>query len=218
MPGAQFLMCLEGRSGVYFVSNEYRDTGRFLVKIGLARSTVLSNASTKRTGGLRTRLEQYLLYYPRGFAIFGLMFTNYDKAYEVEQAIQSYLTGKGRKADFPHSRTEEWYWLSSADLTKVINQFGQDSSVPVNQYLNFNPYYLLKSNPTAGRQRKVPIMATPQRRQHETTSSATDSNPVQTTKKRKRVNPRDILMEPGERLSFPEIDESPPTSSDDESL
>lgn len=183
--GKDFLNYLNGKSGVYFITNELptNATQRFLVKVGMAQS-VLDFDRQVRVGGLKTRLEQYLLYYPRGYHIFGLYVTQYNRAYEVEREVQSYLAGKGRKSDFPHSHSEEWFLLSRNDVRYVIHQF--KTLVNVIDSVEFNPPYFLTTNPSAGRQRKVPEMSTPQRRYHEENM---DDNIIDTLKKRKRSTP-----------------------------
>lgn len=164
-----FLNNLAGKSGVYFVSPELptESSERFLVKIGMAADKTYLGSSTKK--GMKARLESYLLYYPRGYNIFGLVLTNLKNAKKVESQIQSYLTGKGRKADFPHSRTEEWYWLSLGDIEKTIKILTKDNR-SVLSYEIFKPHYVLLSNPGAGKQRHINPSQTPERRKVESRS------------------------------------------------
>jgi len=181
-----FLMKLVGKSGVYFISQELPPDNdkkkKFLVKVGLAAAKKDSK-SAKNKGGLRNRIEQYLLYYPRGFNIFGLVLTTKENAHKVEKKIQGYLTGKNRKANFPHSRTEEWYYMTQADIIKTIKIHTKDNPMVIDHH-SFDPYYVLTSNPTAGKQRKVTALHTPERKVIDRKSTV--STPPSTIKKRKR--------------------------------
>ena len=188
--GEQFLNYLEGKSGVYFISNEYHATGRFLVKVGMAQSVIDFDRQV-RIGGLNTRLSQYLLYYPRGYTIFGLYTTNYDKSYEVEKLVQSYLAGKGRKSGFPHSHSEEWFILSHKEINDVIRLF---SNAPnVRDSVLFMPPYMLRTNPTlSGRRRLIKEMSTPMRRvTEETIAVDEDVELLDTLKKKRKANDKD---------------------------
>jgi len=174
---------MEGRSGVYFLSNEYKPTGYFLVKVGVAVSNQEPGVA-KRYGGLRRRLESYLLCYPRGYYLFGVLTTRYDKAFKVERSIQQYLTGKGRKAVFPHSHIEEWYWLRADEISNIIELHDQAPRVPVVTYQTWDPYLKIHANPTEGKQRKIKPIDTPGRKEREKHSHTI--KPPSTMKKAKQ--------------------------------
>lgn len=176
----KLLKSLEGKSGIYFISQELPSspTEKILVKIGLAVAKPQYNYK-KSKRGLKSRLESYLLCYPRGYNIYGLMLTTPKNASPLERQIHSYLSGKGRKADYPHSRIEEWYHLSLIDIQKTIlihkNSFTLRHKI-------FNPPHFLISNPTSGKQKILVPHSTPKRRSIESKSSI---SPPQTTKKKK---------------------------------
>jgi len=155
----ELLTKLQGKSGVYFISPETppNSVDKILVKIGIGESRAFN---PKR--GLSSRLDSYLLCYPRGFNIFGLIVTKKKEAVNLERKIHSYLAGKGRKFELEHSHIEEWYWLSLEDIEKTIKLYKEipnalDSVV-------FTPPHFLKMNPTSGKQRKVISSTSPERR------------------------------------------------------
>lgn len=193
LSNVDFLMNLVGKSGVYFISQELppdsNPNQKFLVKIGLAAAKK-DNKTNKNKGGLRNRIEQYLLYYPRGFNIFGLIFTTKENAHKIENQIQSYLTGKNRKANFPHSRTEEWYYMSQQDIMKTITIHTKNNSLVISHYI-FQPHYVLTANPTAGKQRKVLATQTPERQKVEKKSDI--STPPSTTGGKRRTRSKNIV-------------------------
>jgi hypothetical protein len=174
------LNSIGGKSGVYFISYDHPSspTEKFLVKVGLAvNKPRFDGKKSKR--GLKSRLESYLLCYPTGFYIFALMFTNPKSASLLERQIHSYLAGKGRKADYPHSRVEEWYNLSLIDIQKIVLIHRHTHTL---NYKLFNPPHFLTSNPTAGKQKILVPKSTPERRKIE---SKTSISPPHTTKKKK---------------------------------
>jgi hypothetical protein len=174
------LESLKGKSGIYFISQDAPSspTEKFLVKIGLAVAKPQHNYK-KSKRGLKSRLESYLFCYPTGFYIYGLMFTTPKNASPLERQIHSYLAGKGRKADYPHSRVEEWYHLSLIDIQKTILIHKQSYTL---KHKIFNPPHILTSNPTAGKQKILVPKSTPMRRSIESKSSI---SPPQTTKKKR---------------------------------
>jgi hypothetical protein len=182
MTDLEVLDTLEGKSGVYFVSNEYHTDDLFLVKVGVAHATT-SGQSRKRTGGLRKRVESYLLCYPRGFYLFGVMKETYRGAGKLERKIQSYLTRKGRKATYGHSHIEEWYWMRTGDIQKLESLFKSRYGSEF-----FDPPVRIRSNITAGRQVKRVALKTPEKDIiEERTTRTPPSTHVRKHKKRYRV-------------------------------
>jgi hypothetical protein len=112
---SSFLSALKGKSGVYLISPEYQTMQQsILVKIGLSRAQI--DIEGKKQGGLGQRLDSYLLCYPRGFHIFGILQTQAKHAYQIEKWIHNYFTSKGFKSVYNHSRVEEWYYVSPQDV------------------------------------------------------------------------------------------------------
>lgn len=163
----ELLTKLQGKSGVYFISPEIPENpvDKILVKIGIGESRAFN---PKR--GLSSRLDSYLLCYPRGFNIFGLVVTKKKEAVKLERKIHSYLAGKGRKFDLKHSHIEEWYWLSLEDIEKTI-QLHQETPNVLDSVV-FTPPHFLQMNPTAGKQRKVISSTSPERRSIESDKPA----------------------------------------------
>lgn len=114
----QFKKQIAGRGGIYFVSWE-NPNGKKLVKIGLATN-------------LWRRLDQYLLYYPKGYYIFGLYVckarTTKKTITELEDLIHRYCMSKNwnplhDSAHLDHSHGAEWFeFASNKDLRTVIEQ------------------------------------------------------------------------------------------------
>ena len=177
----RLLQSVSGKSGIYFISPEFPSDPheRFLVKIGLAVAKPYLGEKSKR--GLKSRLESYLFCYPRGFYIFGLMFTDKDNALKMERRIHSYLAGKGRKADYPHSRVEEWYHLSLRDIFKTLHIHAYRNPL-VSRMKVFVPPHRLTANPTAGKQKKVVPFTSPERFSLE--RRVTSMSPPKTQKKK----------------------------------
>ena len=175
------LNSVAGKSGVYFISPDFPENkeNRFLVKIGLAVAKPF--LGQKSTRGLKSRLESYLFCYPRGFHIFGLMFTTKDNASKLERQIHSYLSGKGRKADYPHSRVEEWYHLTLRDIEKTILIHSTNNPI-VLRIQQFVPSHFLTANPTAGKQKILVPASTPERIK---TESVILMSPPETQKKKR---------------------------------
>lgn len=177
----RLLQSLAGKSGIYFISPEFPSdpNERFLVKIGLAVAKPYIGQKSKR--GLKSRLESYLFCYPRGYYIFGIMFTTKDNALKMERQIHSYLAGKGRKADYPHSRVEEWYHLTLSDIFKTIHIHAHRNPSVLRMKV-FDPPHKLTANPTAGKQKKVIPATSPERSGIE---SRISMSPPRTQKKKR---------------------------------
>lgn len=163
----QLLNSLDEKSGVYFISPEHpkNKSQKFLVKIGLASS-------------IRDRLESYLLCYPRGFNVFIIFQTKSNLTKTLEKEIHEYLTKKGRKADFPHTKAEEWYLVNIKNLEKIYEIF-VSKSIKAHRFLP-KPFKI-KRNTRQVRIRVKPI-GTPQKKEIEKRIMST---PPSTLKKKR---------------------------------
>jgi hypothetical protein len=161
---------LENRSGVYFVAPQAAwdgigkdPTESFLVKIGLAEN-------------MEHRLNSYLLYWPEGFYIFGMVSTrDTQSARRTERAIHAYLNQKGAYYVSEHSHDEEWFELTLKQISKLmeIMKLGKKVRYPkdywhkdmrgkqvflYNEIIIETEYpILLKANRQIGRARVKPI-------------------------------------------------------------
>lgn len=197
-----FLSNLEGKSGIYIISNEINFSKRFPVKIGLAKGRIRYWESSRPIKGLRSRLEQYLLYYPRGYYIFTIILTTKNFTQKVESAIHRLLAGKQRKGNFPHSHTEEWFWLSLKDIHSLCQildnketsgkRVGYRKIKGIREIYCAPEYYFLSTNPGYGHQRQPKPMTTPQRRHFDTARLITTGphkKPRSLEEELKRVDP-----------------------------
>lgn len=127
-----FLSSMDKKSGVYVIAPRDAVDGlpasrgkidmskQFWVKVGLGKN-------------LRHRLESYLLYWPHGFYVFGVILTNKGSARRiatfestttragvVEESIHQYLRAKGRHMVSGHTHSEEWFELSLKDIDTML--------------------------------------------------------------------------------------------------
>lgn len=186
---------LEGKSGVYIISPEYDEKDLFLVKIGTAMAKK-KHTSTKKTDGLRSRLESYLLCYPRGYYLYAYFQTNYNKAFEIERYIQQYLTCKNRKSMFPHTRSEEWYWMTLEDLHKIYKIFIFVLGGKIRKSMFFDPTIRISNNTRIKRQRIKPISISEKLEIDQSSKTLTLTPPKtvsKSTKSKQRVKNRSML-------------------------
>lgn len=113
-----WLAQMEGQSGVYFVSSQNKPlegTDYYLIKVGMARATT--------TNSLRTRIESYMLYWPLGVHVFGIIQTHDDvTARTLESRIHGFLVSKRKHIHFTQStHLEEWFWLKLADIKAICD-------------------------------------------------------------------------------------------------
>ena len=152
----QLLIDLKNKSGVYFISQDpvpQNDEDMMLVKIGIG-------LNQKFGSDISNRIQSYLLYWPRGFNIFGIILTHRDAARDLEKTIHALLLDKGRKMDpteYKHSHIEEWFYLTRREIYQLI------SHDPNGDFYLFDPAHNLVENPTAGKQRKVKSMTAQQK-------------------------------------------------------
>lgn len=108
-----FFKNISGKSGVYIITSidfyKKDDNEKMWVKIGLAKD--LSN-----------RLNNYLLCWPSGLYVFGIIFTkNEDSAKRTERSIHQYLNIKNRYIVTYQSHDEEWFELSKNEINYLID-------------------------------------------------------------------------------------------------
>lgn len=118
---SDFLSEFEGASGVYFITPEFNvdRNEKILVKVGLSRAK-LEFGTQKKYGGLGRRLDSYLLCYPRGFFIYAVLQTQGQYAFKLENWFHTYFSSKNFKAEYRHSRVEEWYSLSANEIYATL--------------------------------------------------------------------------------------------------
>ena len=182
----ELLAKLVGKSGVYFISQDpvpEDENDMMLVKIGIGLNKV---------GGsnISRRLQSYLLYWPRGFNVFGIVLTSASAAKKLEQSIHAYLKNKNRKmdpTDYKHSHIEEWFYLTPREVHKLI-QYDKDSNP-----IEFNPVHYLVENPTAGKQRKVKPLTPEEQEEFEKRDSTITPVRTANTEMKKRSKSRLML-------------------------
>lgn len=119
----QFMNDMDGKSGVYFVTArrtfealEKDPDDKMLVKVGLAQN-------------LSHRLNSYLLCWPEGMYVFGIIFTsNKDAAKRTERSIHGYLNIKGKYYVSSSSRDEEWFEISKSEISKILKLMEANST------------------------------------------------------------------------------------------
>jgi hypothetical protein len=154
MSSNTLLKDLNKKSGVYFISQDPIPTNEedmILVKIGIGIYKPEGSDISKR-------IQSYLLYWPRGFYIFGIVLTTPKAARDLEKKIHAFLRSKNRKMDqdiYKHSHIEEWFYLTRKEIYKLI-EHDEDG-----EFYKFDAPHFLVENPTAGKQRKVKLL-TPQ--------------------------------------------------------
>jgi len=169
----------EGKSGVYIITPYFDEKKPMLVKVGMSIAKKDWD-SEKRIDGISSRLQSYLLCYPQGFSVIALFSSRYNHAYRLEKDFQQYLTTKGYKTDFPHSRTEEWYRIPWSQLKKGIQTFEKHFAGSICKKSVFlkKPFFL-KTN---GRISNRPIMPVTQEEKEAIDSSAPNQDPLSTVK------------------------------------
>lgn len=111
-----FFSSINNHAGVYLItSKSYYENAqktnqdKILVKVGIGTN-------------LEHRLNSYLLYWPEGIVVWGIIFTKTKKkALEVEKVIHGYLNAKGKYIVTGHSKDEEWFMLSEPELKVLFN-------------------------------------------------------------------------------------------------
>jgi hypothetical protein len=191
MSNHELLNAMDEKSGVYFITNDtihHPDQGLF-VKIGLGINVT-------------HRLESYLLCYPRGFTIFGVIFTTQHKLRKLEYFIHQYLAGKMRKMDenvARHSHMEEWFYLSPIQVSvlihKVTDQFG------ISDFYDFKKPHFLNSNPqfeNPKRRQKKPLS----KEEREKTDQRRPDLPIlQTEPRNVKVSPKSHKLDSSASIS-----------------
>jgi hypothetical protein len=116
---------VSNRSGVYMIApaEEWdrvagqRANRTMLVKVGLAKN-------------LEHRLNSYLLYWPRGFYVFGILFTDsVARARVLEYNMHAYMNMKGWYEIADHSHDEEWFHISYETARAVMGVVQAGASV-----------------------------------------------------------------------------------------
>lgn len=111
-----YLGAVAGRSGLYLVAqrHSWEDRARgdadtvMSVKVGIARD-------------LEHRLNSYLLYWPDGMYVFGIVLCNdIADARWLETNVHEYLNAKYRYHALHHTHDEEWFTLSARDIARVL--------------------------------------------------------------------------------------------------
>jgi hypothetical protein len=131
---------------VYIITYEIPDSDQeqFIVKIGLAISR--SEIGEKKTKGLQSRLDSYLLYWPLGVIVFAVFVTRADRAKLLERAFHDYVTLKKRFLEPQmHSHTSEWAILTKPEIYSMIEAvMSQHKGYAMRQDI-FQPPRLLQS-------------------------------------------------------------------------
>ena len=151
LDNADWLQEMQGKSGVYIISfnRPASVSERFFVKIGMAKHVKREKPAqgrAPRESSMRTRLESYMLYYPTGYYIMGIVHTQRpSQAKPLEREMHEYLTAKDRhiSVEYPNStHTSEWYWISVEEIDVLLHLFAHP--LPSNKAVYFyrTPYKL----------------------------------------------------------------------------
>jgi hypothetical protein len=157
------------------------------------------------TTDLKKRLDTYLLYYPRAVVLFGLIETSTNQAKAAERDIQRYLKKKGRQATFPHTHSDEWYFVSLRDI-KIVLEMQQK---PKHTVRIFDPVYIIRENMQLKRDR-IQTISTPQKKvidqshvlKINTWSSSTKPKRTRSIAALRQANTSPTKDQPGRRLRF----------------
>lgn len=136
---------LENKPGVYFLS-PYDSSCENLVQLNLKNKKDYLLIKIGNSKNLQSRLESYLLYYPLGFKLFGIILTNVpenETLYtEVENFLHAYLRNKRRNICLPHSRKNEWFILSLYDVERLLQLIKNNfEKTTVYHYSLFYPFF-----------------------------------------------------------------------------
>jgi hypothetical protein len=138
-------------AGIYVISPEYKQ-GSMYIKVGMANSDQLHK-----------RLDGYLLYYPRGYYVFGIVTCRGTHVRDIEREMHAYLKKKGYGTALPHGHSEEWFEVPASEIESIINVIAAQTGV-LKKYA-YDPPQILSAGETVPRRR--PAMGTPQKRKFE---------------------------------------------------
>lgn len=131
----------EGKSGVYFLSPFYdpeQPYREILVKVG------------RSCRNMNNRLDSYLLCYPYGYYLFGLLKSPCTQVSQLEELIHSYLKQKKRVYEVDHSHADEWFHLTPKHIHSIFEglrgrkKSGAPIYVCANGMLQFTPPVLIR--------------------------------------------------------------------------
>jgi len=152
----------QGKSGVYIVSPFFDPDSPetpALVKVGLSVATdppkYDSAIYEPAYGGLGSRLDSYLLCWPAGFHVYAVLQTKKTDASDLERLFHEYYTTKNFKTQHPHSRTEEWFYLTWNDVKHVVD--GQRNNGKVHKITRENQPFYIDSNDRVSRRQVGPM-------------------------------------------------------------
>ncbi len=122
-----FLKNFRDSNGVYFISQDkvVNKEEYILIKIGVGTTTKPLDPSwpekKKNKTGLESRLDSYLLYYPRGYYIYNILTCkNGDDAKKMERMIHGSLNEYKVNLQVKHTHAAEWFELRLKDMNKII--------------------------------------------------------------------------------------------------
>jgi len=170
---------LQNTAGVYFMSPTLVTSQTLgLIKIGMAKKN------------LAQRLQQYLICYPNGFYLYGLVYCDPDTVLALETEIHNFLRAKQRGHEF----NAEWFYLTLTDLQVLLRiiQVWPDLFTAPSEVIYFQPPYRVRSAPP----RKVTVVLPRRSRRLETVVS------LDTLPRRSRASP----VEPSQIIQLTDED------------
>lgn len=164
-PLAQFFKNYEGKSGVYFITQNYDPdfpNNRIAVKIGLSKHRIghRDHPDPKKRvpyGGLGRRLDSYLLCYVEGYYIFAVLECSRDNAQSVEKFFHEYYTSKNFKSEHLHSHKEEWYYLQPNEIYSTIRAYDETNEGTLTTMHIFDPPTFIDTNGRIAQHPKKPM-------------------------------------------------------------
>jgi hypothetical protein len=150
IPDKNFLEHFRNKNGIYFISQEYSKNNEehILIKIGVATYKKQSDPSWPEKKqikkGLESRLDSYLLYYPRGYYIYSIITCNsVQQAKNLEQFVHNFLSKYKVNLPVEHTHGSEWFELRIKDLYKTIDYIKYEFKENITACYRFNPYFYL---------------------------------------------------------------------------
>jgi hypothetical protein len=122
----KFKSLVDGKSGIYFISNEYAKSpdDNIYVKVGKSTHTKKSykNGVYK---GLSQRLDSYLLCYPTGYYIYGIISVPLKKQVtDIEKQLHKFMFYFATiQKDINHGHQTEWFQTTPNEIRIFLNAF-----------------------------------------------------------------------------------------------
>jgi hypothetical protein len=181
----EFLARHNQQSGVYMIApRKPVKWGQhyLMVKVGMS-------------GNLGQRLKSYLLYWPHGYHVYQVIHTQTtDDALTVEKAVHKLLKHKKRNIEELHAHTQEWFWLSVANMKLLLTSVSEyfptllQTTTTTHTMIQEQPYLLTQTPLTWGSHKIQPLKMS-EKKQWTAVWQKRDLVPLSTLKKVTKKKP-----------------------------